>query len=276
MSMRMTLGRYLKEVRAKLDLRLHEVQAASARIAEAEKNDEFHVSATCLAKIENGHCMPSVFALFSLCAIYRIDLIEVLHRFGLDPEHTSYHQSLLQLDATHPVAVEIYSKDSTVRLPIRLDPSFRLDTTQLVNRMVEVWGEVPVAFLMQFNRRRHMYGFVGLRDLTLYPLVRPGSLVMIDDRRRRVLSRGWQSEYDRPVYFIELRNSYRCAWCQLAGSRLTLIPHPMSPVAAESFNFPDEAEVVGQIVGIAMRLVPPGPPSRASVPGLPMPRAFER
>ncbi len=274
--MRMTLGRYLKEVREKLNLSAREVQAASARIAEAEKNDEFHVSAACLAKIENGHCMPSVFALFSLCAIYRIDLIEVLHRFGLDPERTSYYQGLLRLDVTHPITAEIYGKDATVTLPVRLDLSFRLDTTQLVNRMVEVWGEVPVAFLMQFNRRRHMYGFVGLRDLTLFPLIRPGSVVMIDDCCRRVLRRGWQSEYDRPVYFLELRSGYRCAWCQLEGSRLTLIPHPMSPLTAETFNFPDEAEVVGQVVGIAMRLVPPGPPSRASAPRLPTPRAIER
>ncbi len=270
------LGKYLKEIREKLNLGHREVQEASARIARAEKNYEFYVSAARLAQIENEDSMPSTFKLFSLCAIYGIGFMEVLRRLGLDPERTWSYQNLARLHGTHPIAVEIYGKDSTVSLPVRLDPSFRWDTTQLVNRMVEVWGEVPVTFLMQFNHRRHMYGFVGLRDLTLYPLVRPGSLVMIDDRRRRVLGQGWVSEFDRPIYFIELRNGYRCAWCQLEGSRLTLIPHPMSPVTTETFSFPDEAEVVGQVVGVAMRLVPPGPPSRVSAPRLPTPRAFER
>ncbi len=274
--MAFTLGRYLREVREKLNLSVREVQEASARIARAEKNYDFYISAAWLAQIENEDSMPNTFKLYSLCAIYGIGFVDVLRRMGLDPERAWSYQSLARLNTTHPIAVEVYGKGSTVTLPVRLDPSFRWDTTQLVNRMVEIWGEVPVAFLLEFNRRRHMYGFVGLRDLTLYPLVRPGSLVMIDDRRRRVLGQGWLSEFDRPIYFIELRNGYRCAWCQLEGSRLTLIPHPMSPVAAESFNFPDEAEVVGQVVGIAMRLVPPGPPGRASAPKLPTPRAFER
>lgn len=269
-------GRYLKEVREKLNLGVREVQEASARIAQAEKNYEFYISAARLAQIENEDTLPGAFKLFSLCAIYGIGFIDLLRRFGLDPERTRYYQSLLRLDVTHPIAAEIYGKDTTVTLPVRLDPSFRWDTTQLVNRLVEIWGEVPVAFLLQFNRRRHMYGYIGLGDFTLYPLIRPGSLVMIDDRRRRVLGQGWQSEFDRPIYFIELHNGYRCAWCQLQGSRLTLLPHPMSSVAAESFNFPDEAEVVGQVVGIAMRLVPPGQPGRANVPKLPRPPASER
>jgi transcriptional regulator with XRE-family HTH domain len=270
------LGRYLKEVREKLNLGVREVQEASARIAHSERNYDFYISAARLAQIENEGSTPSLFKLFSLCAIYGIGFVDTLRRMGLDPGLTWTYKSLAGLHATHPVALEVYGKDGTVTLPVRLDPSFRWDTTQLVNRMVEIWGEVPVPFLLQFNRRRHMYGFVGLGDLTLYPLLRPGSLVMIDDRRRRVVGQGWLSEFDRPIYFIELRDGYRCAWCQIEGSRLTLIPHPMSPVAAESFTFPDEAEVVGQVVGVAMRLVPPGSPSRVSAPRLPMPRASER
>ena len=93
------------------------------------------------------------------------------------------------------------------------------------------------------------------------PLLRPGSLVMIDPERRRVAQDGWKSEADRPIYFIELRQGYRCAWCQVDGSKLMLIPHPSSNAQVQTFNSPGEAEVLGQVVGVAMRLVPPNAPS---------------
>ena len=139
-----------------------------------------------------------------------------------------------------------------------------------------MWGEIPVGFLLQANFRRHLYGYIGLTDYTMYPLLRPASLVMIDDRRRRVLRGGWPSEFERPIYFVELHEGYRCAWCHLKGSRLTLLPHPMSTAPVESFSFPDEAEVVGQVVGVAMRLAPTEQTGQANASRLPVPSASER
>ena len=80
-----------------------------------------------------------------------------------------------------------------------------------------------------------------------------------EPERRRVAQDGWKNEFDRPVYFVELRTGYRCAWCQVDEGLLTLIPHPSSGVAVQSFNFPDDAEIVGQVAGIAMRLLPVEP-----------------
>lgn len=274
--MELSPGSYLKEIREKLGLGLREVQEASSRIAEAEKNPEFHISAARLTQIENQNSMPSAFKLFSLSAIYGLGFLDLLRRFGLDPDRTGYYQSVLRLDATKLVTAEVQSENATVTLPVRLDPSFCWETTQLVNHLVALWGEIPVALLLQFNPRRHLYGYIGLRDITMYPLLRPGSIVMVDDRRRRVARGGWRSEFERPIYFLELPHGYRCGWCQLEGSRLTLLPHPMSPAVAESFSFPQEAEVVGQIVGVAMRLVPPEAPSQANAPKLPKPPASER
>jgi hypothetical protein len=41
----------------------------------------------------------------------------------------------------------------------------------------------------------------------------------------------------------------------LRGSELTLIPHPLSGSAIRQFPYPDEAEIIGQVTGVAMRLV---------------------
>lgn len=261
-------GAYLKETRERLRLGLKEVEEASRRISQAEGDEQFYVSAARLHQIENDGSAPSMFKIFTLSAIYGIDFLEILRRYGIDPDRAGQYQSVLELAATRPIAVEVYDKGAAVTLPVRLDPSFKWQTTQLVSRVVELWGEIPVAFLLHLKLREHMYGYVGLQDLTMSPLLQPGALVMIDQARRRVQRQGWKSEFDRPIYFVELHDGYRCSWCQLDRSRLTLLPHPMSPVAAESFSYPDEAEVVGQVVGVAMRLVPPTERDQASTPKL--------
>jgi len=50
---------------------------------------------------------------------------------------------------------------------------------------------------------------------------------------------------------------------------LTLLPHPLSSCSVRQFNYPDEAEIVGQVTAVAMRLVPAPEPVRFGVPGLP-------
>ncbi len=253
-------GKYLKELRERLGLGVRDVQKASALIAAEEKNPEFYISAARLSQIENEDSAPSVFKVFSICAIYGIDFIDILTRYGANPDRIHHYRDYLKLDTTHPVALEVRSLDTMVTLPVRLDPSFRWDTTQLLNRVVALWGKVPAVLLQELDPRHQMYGYVGMTDFTMYPLLRPGALVMIDGERRRVVQTGWANEMERPIYFIELRDGYRCGWCQIDDSRLTLIPHPMSSVATESFKFPDDAEIVGQVVGVAMRIVPAARP----------------
>lgn len=182
---------------------------------------------------------------------------DVLCKYGLNANRVHSYRARLLPGITRLAPAEIYGIDDKVTVPVRLDPSFRWETTQLVNRMVALWGEIPAAFLLSCAQRRHAYGYVGLTDRTMFPILHPGALVMIDPERRRVSRDGWKSEFDRPIYFIELREGYRCAWCQVEDSRLTLIPHPKSSAPVQTFSLVSEANVVGEVVGVAMRLVPP-------------------
>jgi hypothetical protein len=94
---------------------------------------------------------------------------------------------------------------------------------------------------------------VGTEDYTLDPLIRPGAFVQIDPHQNKVVKNEGPSEYDRPVYFVELRdNRYACSWCDYEGSRLLLVPCPMSPVPIRSLRYPQDAEIVGRVTGIAM------------------------
>lgn len=65
---------------------------------------------------------------------------------------------------------------------------------------------------------------------------------------------GWANEYERPIYFVDVRDGYRCCWCQRDGGELFLQTHPLSPSRPELKRIPQEAEIVGQVVGVVMRL----------------------
>ncbi len=271
--MEATPGQYLKAVRERLQMGLRNVQEASLVIAAEEDDENFHISAARLTQIENEESVPSGYKLFSLCSIYGLDLYDVLCKYGIDANRTRTYRERFLPETTRLASAEVYGFEQKILVPVRLDPSFRWETTQLVNRVVALWGEIPAAFLDNFNPRRHTYGYVGLDDRTMYPLVRPGSLLMIDPERRRVMQQDWKNELDRPIYFVELREGYRCAWCQVDGSRLMLIPHSISNVPVQTFSLASEVEVLGQVVGMALRLVPPNTPNGEPAPRLPKPNA---
>ena len=110
----------------------------------------------------------------------------------------------------------------------------------------------------------------------MFPLLRPGSLVMIDPQRRRIQPGGWTNEFERPIYFVEMRDGYRCGWCQVDGMRLMLIPHPISNLPVQSFSLASEVDVLGQVVGVAMRLTSPGAPNAEPSPRSPKPNEPEK
>jgi transcriptional regulator with XRE-family HTH domain len=252
----MKSGKQLKEIRLRLGITTREVEEQSRIIAKAECSDEFYVSNGWLTQIENRDCTPTIFKLFSLAVIYRVKYHELLHLLGVRLNKISKFQMEMGLLSTHPVTLEIYNQDQTVSFPVRLDARFCADETNLLSRLVEVWGEVPIALIQHLNIRHNQYGYIGLNDYTLYPLLRPGSFVEVGEKANRVqsFSCSWRNEYDRPIYFVELRDSYACSWCELRGTQLMLIPHPLSPCSTRQFTYGKEAEVIGRVTAVAMRI----------------------
>jgi len=94
----------------------------------------------------------------------------------------------------------------------------------------------------------------SLANHTMYPLIRPGSFVHIDGNQRKVNSAIWRTEFERPIYFIELREGYLCSWCELKEGHLSAIPYPNSSSEIRRFPYPQEAEIVGRVTGVAMRI----------------------
>lgn len=202
-----------------------------------------------LADIENRDVTPSIYKVYVLAVIYHLDPREVCRWYDV-PFEGHFSDGIQQYaPKTHLAAGPV-----KVRLPIRLDPAFDPRRTEFLTRMVERWGDLEGLF---FNRpSKYLYGYVGVDDLRMHPLLRPGSLVLVDPKLRQVQNSGWTNEYERPVYFIELHGEFRCCWCQCENGKMILVPHPLSPCPPEVYRCPEEAEIVGQVVGVRMRLGP--------------------
>src|SRR5215467_14316229 len=71
-SMEMPGGK-LKRVRERLKLTYRDVEEASQQIARRRGNDEFVIALSRLADIENKGTVPTIYRLYTLCAIYRLD-----------------------------------------------------------------------------------------------------------------------------------------------------------------------------------------------------------
>ncbi len=254
----MHAGERLKAIRRHLGISTRQVEKYSRQIAKAENNAKFYISNAWLSQIEATGPVPSVQKLFSLSVIYRMNFVALLSLFGVDLERIGLHQLEIHLPKTHPAKLEVYNENGTATFPVRFHEGFKVEKTTLLSRMVKVWGEVPISAIRHLDIRNSEYGYVGLRDHTMDPLVPPGSFVQIDDQVREVLRpSSWRTELDRPIYFVKIPGGYACSWCELKRNQLTLVPHPLSRTRLRHFAYTREAEIIGRVTGIAMRIVRP-------------------
>src|SRR5258708_703915 len=259
----------LKDLRSRLGITTRDVAEFSQRIAQAEGNPEFQISNPWLTALENSDSVPSIFKLYTLSGLYKVKFSDLLVLYGIDLQRLNQHQLATRLDRSHLVTTEENDPERQVSVPVRFDPGVDIDKTNLLARMVEVWGEVPIALIQQLDIRRSVWGYIGLKDLTLYPLLRPGSFVQIDPSVRKIQPMRWRTEFDRPIYFVELRAGYACGWCELQDGHLLLLPHPLSPRGVRRLAHGTEAEIVGQVTAIAMTLAPLAPVARDAAARLP-------
>jgi len=247
-------GEKLKRVRERLRLKYREVEEFSNRIANVRGNDEYAVALSRLADIENKGTLPSVYRLYSLCAIYKLELSEVLSWYGVVLANMPADSALADVPATH--LANMRSDEGEAQLPVSLDPGLDVTRTLFLSRFIQRWGKLPLLFLNHLDLKNQRYGLIGTEDWSMYPILAPGAIVVIDETRRRIVNSGWNNEFERPIYFLEHRAGYACCWCTLRDKQLSLQPHPASACNAETFEYPEEIEVIGQVTGVAMTIDP--------------------
>jgi transcriptional regulator with XRE-family HTH domain len=245
-------GHKLRAARERLQLRYRDVEEASQLIADQRGNHEFSIGLSRLADIENKGTVPSLFRLYSLCAIYRIDFSVALRWYGIELEDLASDAASFALEQTHLADIEI-PEGVEVDFPTRLDKDIDLRRTSYLARHIRQWGKLPLALLNTLNVRKQRYAFIGTADWSMYPIVPPGSLVQVDESKRYIARDGWSNEYDRPIYLVEHRSGFRCGWCTAQDDLLVVVGPAASQISPSVFRFPGEADVIGQVVAVAMR-----------------------
>jgi hypothetical protein len=257
-------GQHLRQARLRCGLTFRDVERASDAIAGAKHNAGYFLPISRLSEIENHGAQPTIHRLYTLAALYRLTFREVLGWFGVDLNALAKDQDSFEparaAQVTRMVGVE-------ARENIQLR-QFGAHAAHLPGKSTELMeGDAPAFFPQSDcgNSAEYRYALMGQEDDMMYPLIPPGSLLQIDMRRSKVVEGDWRNEFERPIYFIAHRDGYVCSWSSLHAKTLILQPHPLSPCAPRIFLCPQEAEILGQVVGVSKSLLPVAIARRASV-----------
>lgn len=246
-------GEFLRRTRMRLGLTTRQVAELSKTIAAQRGREEFSVSHACLVQIENGGSVPGLFKLYSLSAIYGISATELFTRYVGAARADRLYMSFAHAN-THLL--------SLAELPDNGNhPTVAWNGSQETSLLSQVDAERADIGLLELDAApgyKYKYGQIGTSDYRMYPLIRPGSLVQLEECRKPAPAPRveFRTEFDRPIYFVETRTSYLCCWCEFERGRLIAIPHPLSPYRIEQYLYPSEAELVGVLTGLVIRLAP--------------------
>ena len=67
---------------------------------------------------------------------------------------------------------------TSLRIPIKFDPAFDPRRTEFLSRMVEKWSHFEG--VLTNGNGHHIYGYTSMSDRRMAPLLRPGSIVLVD------------------------------------------------------------------------------------------------
>lgn len=253
-------GLRLRQVRESLELTYRDVEKASYELAARRGRPEFILRISRLADIENRNVVPALHKLYTLAVIYHLSPVQLFRWYEVPIEDCFEEGAAFPAPRTHVMAPPV-----SLRVPLRFDPAFDPKRTEFLSRMVESWGRLE-GTLTNGNGKSYCYGYVGLSDRRMMPLLRPGSIVLVDTAHKQIDDESWATEHDRPMYFVDVRNGYRCGWFHKQGNRIVMQPHPLSRCLPEGWRIPEEAEVVGKIVGVVSRLNEPWSTSSLEFP----------
>jgi transcriptional regulator with XRE-family HTH domain len=252
-------GAKLKRIRMRLGLSVREVERRSMKLVAERQNRDFVLSRAWITDVEKGRFAPGTFKIVSLSLIYQLTIAEIHAFFGIKPGDITKERSIFSPPKTHLLTPSDELLTNNVVTPEASDVAVQLEDTNLLTRLVDIWGDVPVPLLRRLDLRRSLYGYIGTKDRTMSPLLPPGTFVQIDAKQTHVRKLPFgkpmqQSPFARPIYFLDIRTGYACGWCEIKDGVLTLIPHPDSGEQTRTFRYPSEVEVIGRVTGIAMQI----------------------
>ena len=226
-------GQQLRSLREQRRLSVRDVEEASRRIAEAKRDERYRISNGWLVHLEKSDSLPNPHHLFTLCATYRVSIIEILHLYGIDIDDLPECEALANPQLTQLLSLTGSSVDFGAPSTTRFAP--------------ELAAQPPLKLALQRSHSDSNIRYVqlGEDELTMYPLIRPGSIVVIDTTQQKVETDVCKNDFERPIYCVEMRHRVSCGWCVRRNNKLLIVAYRSS-----SFQevLPQDAVILGRVV----------------------------
>ena len=150
------VGAKLRGMRVRLGFSIREVERRSHELAKKRQSPDFFLSRGWIADIENGKFIPGVFKMVSLSVLYRLSIEEVHALFGIQAGVLSKERSLSRPPKTYLLPTsDVPALESAAPLQAP-EPALQLEKTNLLTRLVDIWGDIPVPLLRHLDMRRYL------------------------------------------------------------------------------------------------------------------------
>jgi transcriptional regulator with XRE-family HTH domain len=246
----------LKKARLRAGLSFRSASKLSREIVRILGDDRYFASAGTLSDYEAGDKLPRhIHKLFTLSIVYSIALRKLLQSFGIALD--SFGENAILSAAK--VSARARASISRVRRRNQRQPDdfFESMQKQFGDLPLFLWTALPSLSGLSHMSLRDVF-WVGGQANPLHPALRGAVLVLVNRRSKkpRIFSR--MPHWSQPLYLLEDRaGSYLLASCATEDRRLVVVTYPGGSARMQPVRRQIDAEVVGQIVGIARSLLSP-------------------
>lgn len=247
------LGQLLHGSRMRMNLSLREAAAVTRAIGKILNDDRYCISPSSFCEYEQRGTSPrDVHKVVALCALYGLQFQSFLKAVGIASDEAG-------LDAMPDYHVSRFT-------PAKLAGKSAPDGTiraGLLEQLLEQFQEIPFFlrnsfewFALSASVSLGDFFWIGGESAPLHPCLVNGVLALINRRRKTAFHFGSKPWWQQPVYVILRRDAtYLAACCGIENDFLMVHPYTREFHRPERFRIHDDAEVIGQIVAIARRLL---------------------
>ncbi len=246
-------GKILRSFREAWGWTTRQVAEKSRKLAEIWGDREYALDSSYISKIENGDTsipavssgkMTAMMEIYSKGANTLWNMIKPPRQAYLvdDPLNgPEFTQLVREGRLAEKLAILLASAYRDLSIPNKttLNPIRELEG---INRMHPFQ-----------DRKKYARAIVGLTDHCLFPLIYPGTLLIVDRECRTIPTYDFFTELERPKFLIETHDGLFCCWCDSLdeGRMMRVVQHPLGTLAHKCLHKPlrlgREVEIVGEV-----------------------------
>lgn len=247
-------GPLLRRARLHAGLSFRCASKRSREIAQFLGDTRYFASPGTLSDYEAGDMLPRhIHKLFTLSILYSLGFRALLSSFGLTLDLTG---SPATGSETFP-SQDTSSHHTPITDEEQKDSFFDALQSQFGELPLFLWGALPeLAGLSRLSLRDVFW--VGREPKLLHPSLRGALFLLVNHRKKKPSSSLELALSEQPLYLLQDRDgSYLASSCGIERGRLTVFTYPDSTAHTQPLRQHVDAEVVGEIVGVARSLSSP-------------------